>query len=586
MPDSLPLNETAPKRVFRQIGSRYAFYFETMIGFAFPAILVNVINDTNRTFASFLDWLAIATAGYASAVAVLISGRLIFLKAKSVPLLAALGFFAMAGIARGFTIYSFGLSLKAVSTAEFAYRIFGSLVYSLFLLGLITVLVSNAVRTGRKSDELEQQMVNIQDALINLREKLAVQKAELAGRVKALVYPMVEDLIGKVSATRASGSVSEAVSSLKTAVDLEIRPLSLAITDTQDSGLLALTGKPKTRFRVFSRLPEPISVGGLFAPVWMTLFMLVLTTSAAIHSFGPVDAPKQLAIVALLSFALLSIARAAMSKLVLRQDRAFIVQLVTYAAIGFALDIAMKLSPFSRVTYVPGKITLFVIVIGTGFFIGQILQLQRDSATRSLEMINERLEKLTAGARRELWLYRRKVATVLHGPVQARLYASAIRLSQAKRVNKALVDRVSDELRAALSELDFDKAQSPSLRQVLRQIVDVWAGTCEVFLKIDKSVFLLAKSDADFNEAFIEVAREAISNGVKHSKASEIEVAAELVNDIVELRISNNGTIAEVSAEATKAGFGTVLFDELTLSWSLARGSDQRIQFNAKLVAN
>ena len=586
MSNPLPLSETPPARVFRQIASRYAFYFETMLGFAFPAILVNVINDTNKTFSSFLDWVSIAFAGYAAAVAVIILGRLLLLKRKSIPLAAVLGLFAIAGLARGFTIYFFGLSLGAVAPGEFGYRVFGSMVYSTFLLGLITVLVSNAVRTSGKSDELEQQMVNLQDALINLREKLAVQKAELAGRVKALVYPMVEDLIAKVSASRSSGSVTEAVASLKTAVDLEIRPLSLAITDSQDNGLLALTGKPKTRFRVFMRLAEPIAVGRLFAPVWMTLFMLVLTTSAAIHSFGPVNAPKQLAIVTVLSFGLLAVARVSMSKLLLRQDRAFIVQLATYAVIGFILDLEMKFSPYTQITYVPGKITLFVIVIGVGFFVGQILQLQRDSATRSLELINDRLEKLTAGARRELWLYRRKVATVLHGPVQARLYASAIRLSQAKRADKALVERVSGELRAALGELDFDKVKSPSLREVLRQIVDVWSGSCEIYLKIDKSVFLLAKSDSDFNEAFIEVAREAISNGVKHSKASEIEVSAELVNDIVELRISNNGTIAEVSAEATKAGFGTVLFDELTLSWSLAKGSDQRIQFNAKLVAN
>jgi hypothetical protein len=476
--------------------------------------------------------------------------------------------------------------MNLVKPEEFAYRVYGSMVYSTFLLGLFTVLVSNAVRTSTKSDELEQQMVNLQDALINLREKLAVQKAELAGRVKALVYPMVEELIAKVSDSRSSGSVAEAVASLKEAVDSEIRPLSLAISDSQDSGLLAMTGTPKARFRLFTRLPEPIAVGALFAPLWMTLFMLIITTSVAIHVFGPVDGPLQILLALVVSFAALSLAKFSLRNVVLRQDRAFSVQLAVYIVTGASIDLALWFSPFNEGVHQFGKVTIFVTVIGVGFFVGQILQLQRDSATRSLETINDRLEKLTAGARRELWLYRRKVATVLHGPVQARLYASAIRLSQAKKVNKALVDKVSDELRAALSELDFERSKSPSLREVLRQIIDVWAGNCEVYAKIDKSVYVLAKKDSDFNEAFIEVVREAVSNGVKHSKASEIEIAADLVGDLVQLRISNNGTIAEVSPEATKAGFGTTLFDELTLSWKLAKGDDGRILFAAELVAN
>ena len=586
MSNPLLLDRTSPARIFRLIASPYSFYFETMAGFGLLAILTNVINDTNRTFGSFRDWLAISTAGYAAAFAVLIVGRFIFLNSRRLSLFAVLAVFALTGLARGVTIYFFGLSIGAVTTDQFTYRVFGSMVYSLFLLAQVTVLVSNTVRTGAKADELEQQMLNLQDALINLREKLAVQKAELAGRVKALVYPMVEELIAKVSASRVSGSVAEAVASLKSAVDQEIRPLSLAISDSQDSGLLALTGKPKAKFRLFARLAEPVSVGRLFTPLWMTLFMLVLTASAAFHSFGLTSAPKQLAILAVLTFCLLAIARVSMAKLFLKQDRAFFVHILSYAVIGFIVDLAIMISPFTQGKYVAGKVTTFVVVIGTAFFIVQILQLQRESATRSLEVINDRLEKLTSGARRELWLYRRKVATVLHGPIQARLYASAIRLSQAKRINTALVGRVSGELRAALVELDFEKQQSPSLREVLRQIVDVWSGTCEIYLKVDKSVFLLAKRDSDFNEAFIEVAREAVSNGVKHSKASEIEVSAELVNDIVELRVSNNGSNFEVGAAATKPGFGTALFDELTLSWSLGKGEDQRNQFNAKLVVN
>ncbi|MFM6963773.1 MAG: hypothetical protein ACKOWJ_05900 [Micrococcales bacterium] len=583
MSSSIAISRLPVRRALQQLGSKYSYYYDTIIGFAFPAILTNLVNDAIPTKGGVADWLAISFAGYLAAAAVFLLGRAILFNRSRVPTVVTLVVFAFAGVARGIVIYSLGNAYGVVASHEFVYRVFGSMLYTFFMLGLITVLVSNAVRSSRKYDELEHQRLLLQDALVNLREKLSIQKAELAGRVKALVNPMIDDLISKIAASRAEGSVAVAVASLKSTVDRDIRPLSLQIGNDQTPGLFEATGKPAIKFRLFTKLQSPIQVASMYSPIWFMLLLVMVAAPAASHIFGNPNWGYQIALVGVIGILLLELAKRSTAKLQLTQTAAFFVQLTSYALIGAVVDIALTLSPFNTVQYTPGRVTLYVVVAGIGFFIGQLFQLQREESAAYLATTNENLERLNAEARRELWLYRRKLATVLHGPVQARLYASAIRLSQAKRVSAKLVEQINGELKEVLRELDFDKQDRASARSVIRQVIDVWAGTCEIYPKIDKSVMQAAKRDPNFEAAFIEVIREAISNAVKHGQATEIELNADTFGDLVKLRLINNGKLLPSDSKG-KAGFGTELISELTLRWSVGATSDDRTVFEADFV--
>jgi anti-sigma regulatory factor (Ser/Thr protein kinase) len=74
--------------------------------------------------------------------------------------------------------------------------------------------------------------------------------------------------------------------------------------------------------------------------------------------------------------------------------------------------------------------------------------------------------------------------------------------------------------------------------------------------------------------------REGISNAIKHGQATEIEVEAKIADKLIELSIVNNG-----KAPVNKAGkgFGSKLYDELTLDWNLSEMADGRTKFGATI---
>ncbi|MBP6043709.1 MAG: hypothetical protein KA500_04280, partial [Rhodoluna sp.] len=212
--------------------------------------------------------------------------------------------------------------------------------------------------------------------------------------------------------------------------------------------------------------------------------------------------------------------------------------------------------------------------------IGQLRQTQRVITQIAAREVNAQLELLNSQARRELWLNRRRIATVLHGPVQAALYASAMRLAQAARPTKKLIQTVNADLESALEVLKFDSLEAPDLKSVLAQIGEVWSGTCEIYLGVSKNVYQITKKNALLSEAVVEVLREGISNAIKHGQATEIDVEAKVSGKLIELSIVNNG-----KAPVNKAGngFGSKLYDELTLAWQLSEMADGRTKFGATI---
>lgn len=64
-----------------------------------------------------------------------------------------------------------------------------------------------------------------------------------------------------------------------------------------------------------------------------------------------------------------------------------------------------------------------------------------------------------------------------------------------------------------------------------------------------------------------EIAKEAVSNAVRHGNASVAKIEIDrMQNDLIEMKISNDGAPPKAKIEK---GVGSQMFDELTLEWSL-----------------
>ena len=284
------------------------------------------------------------------------------------------------------------------------------------------------------------------------------------------------------------------------------------------------------------------------------------------------------------NFGILKFLKNRTANLQLKAVPAVLIVMLGYVLITAVVTVAIALlQPHLLEISGPRLITLNLI-FGIVFFAAQSRYQLLQQSSEALEEVNRELELLNAQAKQELWINRRRIATVLHGPVQAALYASAIRLTQAKRPSKKLLQEVNADLGKALNALRFDQKEETSVRDVIREIIDVWSGVCEIYVNVPKAVYDITKRQPNAAEAFVEIIREVTSNAVKHGGASEIEVTAKLSKGVIELQVLNNGK-APTKKEAS-TGYGTQILKELALSWTLDSVGQNRVLFTAEIVVS
>lgn len=564
-------------RAVQQIGSPYSLSNETILGAAVPVILSNMVLDFGRERGTFGTWLVIAILGYLSVVLVLLGARRLFSDRPQAAIVYLL-VFLFAGLLRGVVIFQVGTEFEVIPAGEWQYRLLGSPLFILISLSLTTVLVSNSVRATIELEKLETSRLVLEKTLASMRSEIAKINAEVAGRVSGLISPVIQELMTKIQGAKSS-ELGREVKALRSTIDDVIRPLSQDIAGSADDLRLTVVEAPKMSIREKFRLASPLQVSYQIVPFWSSaLITLIATPAAVVFYFQDV-------LLALGLFALATLVTLEFWALLLRRVRAkapvaLLIQLVVFALAGVSASFALNLANLGEDLYPAGRIISLTVMIGLAMFIGQVRQTQRYASQRNALEVNEKLELLNSQARRELWLNRRRIATVLHGPVQAALYASAMRLAQSTRPSKKLIQSVNEDLSDALEVLKFESLENTDLRDVLTQMTDVWAGSCEIYTSVSKSVYQVIKKNALMGEAAAEVLREGVSNAIKHGAATEIEIEAKVSANFVVLEITNNGKSA-VNSRGT--GFGSKLYSELTHTWSLEQTSDGRTKFRASI---
>jgi signal transduction histidine kinase len=486
-------------------------------------------------------------------------------------------------MARGLTIYLTGNFLGVVPESEFNYRLIGSGVYVLVMTSVFAILLSNFDRAGKSITELEMRRRSLENRLNSMKIEISEQKSEIAGRVSGLLSPVISDLIQRLSAAKLS-EIGKQVSALRDTVENVVRPMSHSVVNTSAKLSEPSLGANNYTFIQRLNLTAKIRLKDIFLPS-LTAFVLALVSSpSAIAIAGPVNGTILVIALALSTLVILRLAIWVLRDIELGTYLAALVHVLAHALIGLSTLSAIYLVDHELLEPFISRVFLLVLVFGFTFFLGQSRHLNLVRANEELQAVNAELEKLNAQAKQELWANRRRIATVLHGPIQAALYSSAIRLAQAQRPSKKLIQEVTDDLANALKELKFENSDVPSIREVMREIVDVWAGVCNIYLTIPKSVHLATNKNPNAAESFAEVVREAISNAVKHGGADEVEVTAKLVGGVIDLQVLNNGKAP--TPKQASSGYGTQILNELTLSWSLQSIGEKKTLFTADIVAS
>ena len=216
--------------------------------------------------------------------------------------------------------------------------------------------------------------------------------------------------------------------------------------------------------------------------------------------------------------------------------------------------------------------------VGGTTFAAQFAQLQRKATTENLVAVNQQLEILNASLRQELWLNRRRTASVLHGPVQAALFASAMKLSQEQKPTPELVSEVEQDIAAALEKLNNpSNLEGEDITDLLNQIVEIWSDAAQISIKIPEDLEAAITKQPLTSEALIEIAREFITNAIKHGKASSVSLKVSRIDGArIAIEVIDDGQGVPPGA---KPGFGSKLLSELSLVWRQSRVGDTTLSY-------
>lgn len=165
----------------------------------------------------------------------------------------------------------------------------------------------------------------------------------------------------------------------------------------------------------------------------------------------------------------------------------------------------------------------------------------------------------------EILADRDRIARDLHDHVIQRLFAVGLSLqgtiprTQSQEVRQRLTGTVDDlqaviqEIRTAIFDLHGAQASTTRLRQRLDAVIAQFADApIHISTRFVGPLSVVDATLADHAEA---VLREAISNAVRHSGATELSVVVDVADDL-SIEVSDNG--CGIAAEVTESGLGNL----------------------------
>ena len=578
MTDSYKPHRPTAKRLFQQVGSRYALSNPVLVLFLIPAFGVGLIFDQTRSDAPLEYRLLSATIGYIATITPLLIAR-IFLPNKPRPSRPALmmAIFLLAGLIRGATLLEVSILSGEFQEGELLYRLVGGPLFTLISLILNAILVSNYARHKEALVSLAAERLRLQVRSAGVLARVQQQQEELSEKVESLIRPAIR----KIQETLSSASSEAVIGSLRDAADEVIRPLSREVAEGQDD--LNFESEPAA-VRVKSALPKRVVLGEFLLPFWAATMSIGLLVSSTVLLEEPLTALLVMAFIFLLIFGFGRIVQVLTIKLEVPTFAAWVIVPLVYA---FPLSSFFLLKPLIGMQSTDAQIFTMMFFewnLGLLLFLAQLVQLQRRETTERLEDVNKQLEVISSRLSQELWLNRKRMAALLHGPVQAALYASAMGMAQTKNPSPEYLARVQKDIESSLEQLNNpNRLESVTLLSVLDQVKDLWSGSVEINIDIQNDLEAAITKEPLTCDATIEVTRELVTNSIKHGQANQVQVRiSEIDSSRFSVEVIDNGQALD---EAATPGYGTKVLNELSLNWERTRSGDTTRSYAEMVLA-
>jgi signal transduction histidine kinase len=142
-------------------------------------------------------------------------------------------------------------------------------------------------------------------------------------------------------------------------------------------------------------------------------------------------------------------------------------------------------------------------------------------------------------------------------------------------LSQKLLTQLLDDLTASMEDIDTRKVAIQPINEVVERVRENWSSIAVISFHADPAVLDVIERDSLCKTSIIDVIPELVFNGVKHGKATEIDLLLELIgNEKVRLSAIDNGNFEKLESTL---GLGTTILNESCISWTRERDNARTV---------
>lgn len=483
--------------------------------------------------------------------------------------LVTLAIFEVGALFRAFSFEYVMVTLEFLPESQIVWRIFGSQT-NLFV-GAIVVssLVAMAREFSASNEALARSLSELESSKADIELRVEQRKKSLGASIRQQLSAAMGSLRGT--------NLGLDAATLQSLIDDVVRPLSHQLGRVFTPGGHTTPHTLPTEISWPSVFRHTLTINPL-RPAWTTLWFAIGALQFFALAVGPgFLAPLAVAIVVFAAwFVLAQWAWPIITKRLSLPMRALVLTL-TAGLLPLILNSLIEM--VFQLEIVTTRLVLteslwFVIITWTVSLVSGLAGL--------LIKTNQELSRANLALKRQLIIdrvharhFEEGIARVLHGPVQDAIASSLrriMRLPEGTQLTRSEIHLIRQPIEEALDLLDAPSATATPVAEGIGQLAALWAGVVEIDTRLEENASSLLQSSPTTSSIVLEIAREAISNAIRHGDASHIDVHihADSVDHTVHLSVSNDGRALPAGEVAS---VGTRLLDDMTLNWTRSNES-------------
>lgn len=469
------------------------------------------------------------------------------------PLWLVLGTYAGIGIVRAL-IPTFGAQVGLLPPQTISpIDVIQAVIACIILFGLVALVMDSLDRQQQAISDLERRSEELDQLRRGAAARLRGTKADLEQRIDSEIAPMLDQFVSSLTTVAEAGAPPE---QLRSSAELmrkgprdAVRSLGHDLSRTHAEPAETIQPSTSKKLRLSSVI-RTMTSGDPFAPTVSAVLVFIAFLGASINATNAGQGLVIAVAMAVVNFLVLTVVRRSYPRVKHSRSRTLawiLAVLVTGILSGTPY---LFLSATTDLPSLAGVIVVMVVLWFSALIaLAKSAAAQLQQTTRALHTTNESYQAQAAGLDEATTALKRRVGTVLHGELQGRIVANALRLDLAARSDQPqaridAVDQVINELtdiQSQLAHLTTIEITSETLRANLQTICDRWHGVVDIHVApiTDELEELLADECASITE----IVREGINNAAKHGAATEAWVNLSAPDhERIEIVIRDNGT--------------------------------------------